>query len=89
MTPPPPQADSRHDYNPEQVGQSLYDSLKILELGLGASERKVKLAYQRLACLYHPDKWYQTRKQTGMTLPETTAFSQLLNNTQSFLRATL
>ena len=39
-----------------QVGQSLYDSLKILGLRLGASKREVKLAYRRLACLYHPDK---------------------------------
>jgi DnaJ-class molecular chaperone len=69
----------------------LYDSLKILGLGLGASEseREVKLAYQRLACIYHPDKWEQTQGTTGMTLAETTAHFQLLNNAQSFLRATL
>jgi curved DNA-binding protein CbpA len=71
------------------VGQSLYDSLKILVLGLGASEREVKLAYRRLAWLYHPDKWDQTREVTGMTLGKTTAHFQLLNNAQSFLRATL
>jgi curved DNA-binding protein CbpA len=88
-TPPPPQADGGRDYIPDQVGQSLYDSLRILGLGLGASEREVKLAYRRLACLYHPKKWDQTCEVTGMTLGETTAHFQLLNNAQSFLCTTL
>ena len=64
----------------------MYDLLKILGLGLGASERDVKLAYPRLPCIYHPDKWEQSHQNTGMTLPETTAHFQLLNNAQSFLR---
>jgi preprotein translocase subunit Sec63 len=72
-------------YIPEQVGRSMYDSLKILGLGLGASEREVKLAYQRLASIFHPDKWEHSHHTTRMTLPETTAHFQLLNNTQSFL----
>jgi DnaJ-class molecular chaperone len=55
----PPQADGSQDYIPEQVGRSVYNSLKILGLGLGAPGREIKLAYQRLACLYHPDKWNQ------------------------------
>jgi len=87
--PPPPQADGGQDYIPEQVGRSLYDSLKILGLGLGALECKVNLAYRRLACLYHPDKWEQARKTTGMNLQETTAHFQLLNNAQSYLCTTL
>ncbi len=71
------------------MGCSYYDSLKILGLGLGALERDVKLAYRRLACLYHPDNWEQARETTGMTLQETTVHFQLLNNTQSFLCTTL
>ena len=51
----------------------MYDSLKILGLGLGASEREVILVYQPLECIYHPDKWEQSHQNTGMTLPETTA----------------
>jgi hypothetical protein len=86
---PPPQADGGRDYIPEQVGCSIYDSLKILGLGLGASERKVKLAYRRLACLYHPDKWEHVRTATGMTLQETTTHFQLLNNAHAFLCTTL
>ena len=76
------------NYIPEQVERSMYDSLKILDLGLGASEREVKLAYQRLASIvYHPDKWEHSRHATGMTLLETTAHFQLLNNAQSYLRS--
>jgi DnaJ-class molecular chaperone len=68
----------------------MYNSLKILGLGLGASEREVKLAYQRLvASVYHPDKWEHSPHTTGMTLPETTAHFQLLNNAQSFLLSQL
>ncbi len=63
----------------------MYDSLKILGLGLGASEREVKLTYWQLACLYHPDKWDQARNTTGMMLEETTAHFQFLNNAQAFL----
>ncbi len=83
--PPPPLANGGQDYIPEWVGHDMYDSLKIIGLGLGASEREVKLAYCRLACIYHPDKWEQTHQNTGLTLPETTAHFQLLNNAQSFL----
>jgi DnaJ-class molecular chaperone len=67
------------------VGRSVYDSLKILGLGLGAPEREIKLAYRRLACLYHPDKWDQAQATTGMTLQETTEHFQLLNNAHAFI----
>ena len=77
------------DYITEQVGRSMFDSLKILGLGLGASEQEVKLAYRRLALIFHPDKWEHSRHTTGMTLPETTVHFQMLNNAQSFLRSRL
>jgi hypothetical protein len=72
-------------YIPENVGRVLYDSLKILGLSLGASERDVKVAYLDLAQLYHPDKWEEAHHTTGMMLAETTAHFQLLNNAQSHL----
>ena len=87
--PPPPQATEGRDYIPEQLGHCVYDSLKILGLGLGASEREVKLAYQRLASIFHPDKWVQQNNITGMTYQETTAHFQLLNSAQAFLRSSL
>jgi DnaJ-class molecular chaperone len=71
------------------VGYAIYDSLKILGLGLGASERDVKLAYRNLAHLYHPDKWEDLHHITGMSLAETTAHFQLLNKAQSHLRQAL
>ncbi len=67
----------------------MYDSLEILGLGLGASEREVKLAYQRLAIIFHPDKWAQQNSTTGMACQETTAHFQLLNSAQAFLRSGL
>ena len=67
----------------------MYNSLKILGLGLGASEQEVKLAYRRLTSIFHLDKWEHSRHTTGMTLPETTAHFQMLNNAQSFLQSRL
>ncbi len=67
----------------------LYDYFKILGLGLGASEREVKLAYRELAWLYHPDKWEEARHITGMMLEKTTAHFQMLNNAQSHLHQVL
>jgi hypothetical protein len=60
---PPLHLDGVWDYIPEQVGRSIYDSLKILGFGLGAPAREIKLACWRLACLYHPDKWDQVQPQ--------------------------
>jgi len=39
-----------------QVGCSMFQSLTILGLGLGASETEIKVHYRQLACKYHPDK---------------------------------
>ena len=58
---PPPSANDI----PEQVGHNMYNSLKILGLGLGATERGVKLAYCRLARIYHPEKQEQIHHNTG------------------------
>ena len=38
------------------VGRSMSHSLKILGLGLGASEMEIKVRYRQLARKYHPDK---------------------------------
>jgi DnaJ-class molecular chaperone len=82
---PLPRSNNQRTYIPENVGRVLYDSFEILGLGLGASEWEVKLAYRKLAQIYHPDKWEEARHITGMMLAETTAHFQLLNNAQSHL----
>ncbi|KAL7523598.1 hypothetical protein ACHAXR_000250, partial [Thalassiosira sp. AJA248-18] len=75
---------TNRDYNEESVGQVLYDSLKVLGLGLGASETKVKTKYQALSCLYHPDKHDSTK--TDMTNQAASDFFKLINNAQAYLR---
>ena len=87
--PQPPPRSTQQDYIPENIGRVLYDSFKILGLGLGPSEREVKQAYCELARQYHPDKWKETHHATGMTLEESTAHFQQLNNAQSHLRQVL
>ncbi len=60
ICPPPAQYNPKQWLNDEdfciQVGHSMFQSLSILGLGLGASETKIKVHYRQLACKYHPDK---------------------------------
>ena len=71
-------------YDPAQVGISMYDSLKILDLGYAASYSEVKAQFRSLARIYHPDKHDPTR--TGMSDTEAKIFFQLLNNAHEYLR---
>ena len=77
-----PEAD--RDYIPENVGRSLFDSLKVLGLGLGATEREVKTNYRALSRMYHPDK--HDPDKTGMTHEEANEFFKLINNANQYLR---
>ena len=56
--------------------------LKILSLGLGASETEIKVHYRQLACKYHPDK--NDYIATGLTMEEVTEFFKLLNNANDY-----
>ncbi len=58
--------------------------LKILGLGLGASETEIKVHYRQLARKYHPDKNDFTT--TGLTAEEGTEFFKLLNNANDYLK---
>ena len=69
------------------IGHSLGQSLRILDLGLGASETEVKLKYRQLSQIYHPDKNNPTT--TGLTTEEATEFFKLLNNAHAYLREQL
>jgi DnaJ-class molecular chaperone len=62
----------------------MFHSLMILGLGLGASEIEIKVHYRQLACKYHPDK--NDPAITGLTASEASAFLQLLNNVQGYLK---
>jgi len=62
----------------------MYDSFKVLGLGLGASEAEIKQKYRELSRLYHPDKHDATK--TGMTDEEAEEFCKLINNAYSHLR---
>ena len=66
------------------VGQSMSHSLKILGLGIGASETEIKVHYRHLARKYHPDK--NVFLATGLTAEEAKEFFKLLNNANDYLK---
>jgi hypothetical protein len=67
-----------------KVGQSMSHALKLLGLGLGASEMEVKICYHRqLAREYHPNK--NNQELTGLTTTEALDFFKLPNNANMFL----
>jgi DnaJ-class molecular chaperone len=59
-------------------------SLKILELGLGASETEIKVHYRQLACKYHPDK--NDPAMTRLTAAEASIFFKLLSSANEYLK---
>jgi curved DNA-binding protein CbpA len=59
-------------------------SLKILGLGLGASETEIKVHYRQLTGKCHPDKNDSTI--TGLTAEEASEFFKLLNNANDYLK---
>ena len=63
--------------------RSMFHSLQILGLGLGASEMEIKVHYRQLARKYHPDKNNPT--MTGLTTAEASDFFKLLNNANEYL----
>ncbi len=66
------------------VGQSMSHSLKILGLGLGASETEIEVHYRQLGRKYHPDKNNTTI--TGLTAEEASEFFKLLNTANNYLK---
>ena len=65
----------------------MYDSLKIFNLGYGATIAEVKAEYRSLARMYHPDK--HQPEQTGMSNEDAKRFFQLINNAHTYLRSKL
>ena len=66
------------------VGCSMFHSLKILGLGLGASEMEIKVHYRQLARKYHQDK--NDPAVTGLTTAEASDFFKLLKNANKYLK---
>jgi len=66
------------------VGRSIYDSFKVLDLGLGASEAELKKRYRELSRLYHPDKHDSTK--TGMTDEEAENFCKSGRNLFNYIK---
>jgi hypothetical protein len=84
---PPPYDPKRWLNDPvfcSMVGRSMSHSLKILGLGLGASETEIKVHYRQLARKYHPDKNDTTI--TGLSAEEASEFFKLLNNANDYLK---
>ncbi len=59
-------------------------ALKLLGLGIGASEMEVKIRYRQLAREHHPNK--NNQEVTGLTTTEALDFFKLLNNANMFLQ---
>ncbi len=85
--PPPCHQQPRMDYDPDLVGHSLEHSLKVLGLGLVASEMEVKVQYCALVRIYHPDKHDPAR--TGMIHKAAADFFKKINNANSYLQEIL
>jgi hypothetical protein len=75
------------DYNPANVGETMFDSLRIFNLGYAATYPEVKAEYRRLARIYHPDK--HCSNETGMNDDDAKIFFQLLNNAHAYLKTKL
>ena len=71
----------------EMIGLSLGASLRILDLGLGASKIEFKMKYRQLSRIYHPDK--NNQAITGLTAKELSEFFKLLNNANEYLKERL
>jgi hypothetical protein len=82
-----PSSDNDRDYNPDQVGISMFDSLKIFELGYAASYAEVKAKYRAMARIYHPDQHNPDR--TGLTHSQAEQLFKLINNANEYLRTKL
>ena len=77
--------ESSTDYDPDQVGKTLYDSLKIFGLGYAATYLEVKAQFRAFARIWHPDQHNSDR--TGKTDEEAKEFFQLINNSHEYLKA--
>ena len=74
------------NYDPANIGKVMYDSLKIFNLGYGATIAEVRAQYRSMARMYHPDCHRLYREQTLMSDAEATEFFQMINNAHEYLK---
>jgi hypothetical protein len=79
--------DDNREYNPDQVGNTMFDSLKILGLGYAATYAEVKAKYRAMARMYHPDQ--HNPERTGLTHSQAVQLFKLINNAHEYLRSKL
>ena len=74
-----------HNYDSKKVGKNRKDSLGILNLRIStaATEIEIKVQYQRLARIYHPDKYDPTTNK--MSKSEAQENFKLINKTYEYL----
>jgi hypothetical protein len=72
------------NYNRENVGRTLLDSLKAMGLNLTATTREVRTQFRILSMIYHPDKY--SPATLDISPLEAQAHFQLINNAHAYLR---
>ena len=85
--PPEPEPTANHtytNYNVENVGRTLLDSLKSMGLNLTATTRDVRTRFRILSMIYHPDKY--SPAILDISPLEAQAHFQLINNAHAYLR---
>ena len=70
-------------YNVDKVGKMRKESLGILNLIGNATEQEVKMNYQKISRIYHPDK--HCPALTGMSPHQVEGYFKLVNNAYKFL----
>ena len=65
----------------------MYDSLKVLRLGFGASETEVKVQFWAMSIIYYGENL--KKEQNEMTEEGATKLFQILNNYHYYLRGVL
>ena len=71
----------KRNYDPEKVGYTKKDSLRILNITISTAAAKIeiKVQYRRLAKIYHPDKYDPTANE--ISIFEAQEHFKLINNT--------
>ena len=65
----------------------MYDLLKVLGLGFGASETEVKVQFRAISIIYYGENL--KKEQNEMAEEGATKLFQILNNSHSYLRGVL